>query len=142
MTALLVLAVASDSTSTTVADVPGGPTEAFITVVTALFALLSPLLIAWRKSPTWPSLAKAGIPVVISAVLALAYLWLTDGFVGMNILAAFLVFYGLQQIAYSILLKGPSTWLEENSGPTPDGKPAVGETIPRRLTGWEYGPED
>lgn len=86
-----------------------------ITLITAVAAMASPVVIAWRKNPTWPSLAKVGVPVVVAAALAGVYLWLTGGFAGADPVGAFLAFYGLQQLAYSTILKQFTTLLE---GPT------------------------
>ncbi|GAA3705132.1 hypothetical protein GCM10023081_46600 [Arthrobacter ginkgonis] len=93
-------------------------TDVLLAVIAAAFTIASPLVIAWRKDPSWPTLLKVGLPIAASLAIAVAYLYFTGGLAGVNLLAAFLIAYGLQQLVYSTILKHIATLLEENTGPS------------------------
>lgn len=79
--------------------------ELLLTVIAAVFAIVSPIVIQWRKTADWSQTLKVALPVVISLVIALVYLVLTSALAGLNILAAFLMVYGLHQLVYGAIVK-------------------------------------
>jgi len=82
-------------------------------VIAAIAAIISPVVIAWKKNPHWSTALKTGLPIVVSLLIAGVYLYFTGGFnSGVNILTTILTLYGLQQIVYSTILKELTTKLE------------------------------
>lgn len=82
-------------------------------VIAAVFAVVSPLAIAWQKSPHWSTALKTGVPIVVSLAIAVLYLAYTGGFNdGVDIFTAILTVYGIQQLVYSTILKNMAEKLE------------------------------
>lgn len=82
-------------------------------VIAALFAVVSPLAIAWKKSPHWSTALKTGIPILVSVLIAILYLVYTGGFNdGVDIFTAVLTVYGIQQLVYTTILKNMAEKLE------------------------------
>lgn len=79
--------------------------EILLTAIAAFFAIVSPAVIQWRKTRHWGQTVKVALPIIVSLVIAVAYLVATAALVGLNLLAAFLVVYGLQQLVYSTIIK-------------------------------------
>ncbi|ASN38984.1 hypothetical protein CGQ24_08135 [Arthrobacter sp. 7749] len=80
-------------------------TEVLTTVITAVFTIISPVVIQWRKQPGWPTLIKVGLPVLVSLLIAIGYLMASGALAEQQLLPAFLIVYGLQQLVYSVILK-------------------------------------
>lgn len=82
-------------------------------VIAAIFAVVSPLAIAWKKSPHWSTALKTGVPIVVSLAIAIGYLAYTGGFTdGVDIFTAILSVYGIQQLVYTTILKNMAEKLE------------------------------
>lgn len=81
-------------------------------VITAVLTVVSPLVIAWKKSPGWSTALKTGVPIVVSIVIALLYQLYTAGFEGADIFVTILTVYGVQQLVYTTILKQLSEKLE------------------------------
>lgn len=82
-------------------------------VIAAIFAVVSPLAIAWKKNPHWSTALKTGVPIVVSLAIAVAYLAYTGGFNdGVDIFTAILSVYGIQQLVYTTILKNMAEKLE------------------------------
>lgn len=79
--------------------------DLLITAIAAVFAIVSPVAIQWRKNPDWNQTLRVALPVAVSVVISVVYLWTTDGFAGLNFITAFLAVYGLQQIVYVTIVK-------------------------------------
>lgn len=102
-------------------------TELLITAVTAALAIFSPLAIAWAKRESWSRLVRVAVPIIVSVVLAAVYIVLRGRLVLVTIedyLNAFLVFYGLQQLAYTTLLRWWASILEKVGNTPADDEPA------------------
>lgn len=100
-------------------------TELLITAITAVLAIFSPLAIALAKRESWSTLLRVGVPILVSIALAAMYIVLRGRLVLVTIedyLNAFLVFYGLQQLAYSTILRWWAGILEKvgNTQPSED----------------------
>lgn len=82
-------------------------------VIAAMFAVVSPLAIAWKKKPHWSTALKTGVPILVSLVIAVLYLAYTGGFNdGVDIFTTILTVYGIQQLVYSTILKNMAEKLE------------------------------
>lgn len=82
-------------------------------VITAVFTVVSPLAIAWKKNPHWSTALKTGLPILVSVVIAIGYLFMTGGFnTGFDIFTAILTVYGVQQLVYTTILKNMAEKLE------------------------------
>lgn len=82
-------------------------------VITAVFTVVSPLAIAWKKSPHWSTALKTGVPIAVSVIIAVGFLAYTGGFNdGADIFTAILTVYGVQQLVYSTILKNMAEKLE------------------------------
>lgn len=82
-------------------------------VITALFTVVSPLAIAWKKDPHWSTALKTGLPILVSVVIAVAFLWYTGGIAsGADIFVTILTVYGVQQLVYTTILKNMAEKLE------------------------------
>lgn len=99
-------------------------------VITAFFTVVSPLAIAWKKDPQWSTALKTGLPIFVSVVIALAFLWYTGGFAnGADIFTTILTVYGVQQLVYTTILKNMAEKLEwrgheeSEAGVTTENKP-------------------
>lgn len=82
-------------------------------VIAACFAVVSPLAIAWKKSPHWSTALKTGVPILVSLVIAIGYLAYTGGIAsGTDIFTTILTVYGIQQLVYTTILKNMAEKLE------------------------------
>lgn len=82
-------------------------------VIAAVFAVVSPLAIAWKKNPHWSTALKTGVPILVSLVIAVLYLAYTGGFNdGVDIFTTILTVYGIQQLVYTTILKNMAEKLE------------------------------
>lgn len=91
-------------------------TELLVTVLAAVFSILSPLGIAFYKNEDWRTITKIAVPLVVSLAIAAAYLWAkgqTQLVTPLDWLNAFLAFYAIQQLAYTTVLRGIATWVEK-----------------------------
>ena len=87
--------------------------DVLATVIAALFTIASPVVIAWKKSPNWSTALKTGVPIVVSIVIAIAYLAYTGGFNdSVDIFTTILTVYGIQQLVYATILKRITEKLE------------------------------
>ncbi|NOJ59769.1 hypothetical protein [Arthrobacter sp. 260] len=92
--------------------------DALATVLTAVLTIVSPLAIAYQKKSSWSTLLRTAVPIIVSLVIALAYLWYTGGIVaGEDIIAVILAVYGLQQLAYTTFLRWWAGLLEKHNDP-------------------------
>lgn len=80
-------------------------TDILLAAIAGVFAILSPIVIQWRKTSDWSETLRVALPVVVSLVIAVLYLVFTTGFADGNILNSFLVIYGLQQLVYVAIVK-------------------------------------
>lgn len=99
--------------------------DLLLTVIAAAFAIVSPIVIQWRKTEDWSQTLKVALPVVISLVIAVVYLVLTSALAGLNILAAFLMVYGLHQLVYGAIVKHLQALRNGSDGDEP-GKHVAG----------------
>lgn len=82
-------------------------------VITAVFTVVSPLAIAWKKNPHWSTALKTGLPILVSVAIAIVYLLMSGGFEdGVDIFTAILTVYGVQQLVYTTILKNMAEKLE------------------------------
>lgn len=87
--------------------------ETLVTVIAAIFTVVSPLAIAWKKKPTWSTLLKVGVPIVVSLVIGVLYVIYTGGITDWgDVFAVILTVYGAQQLVYTTILKQASEKLE------------------------------
>lgn len=91
-------------------------TELLVTVLAALFTIASPVAIAFYKNDDWRTVTKIGVPILVSLAIAAGYCW-AKGQLQLvtpeDWLNAFLAFYAIQQLAYTTVLRGISTWAEK-----------------------------
>jgi len=91
-------------------------TDLLILVLTGFLAIVSPLAIAWAKRDSWSSLAKIGIPIIVTLLIAALYVVLKGQTQLTSVddyLQAALTVFGIQQIAYTTFLKWLATILEQ-----------------------------
>ncbi|MEV8180345.1 hypothetical protein [Specibacter sp. NPDC078692] len=94
------------------------------TVILALLTVASPLAISRAKNESWTKSVKVGVPILVSTVLALAYLFLTGSITqGMDVITMILMVYGAQQLAYTTIMRWYSTILEQRGQPAADDGP-------------------
>lgn len=98
-------------------------TDILITAITAAFTIITPIVIQWRKQPEWSRLLKVGLPVLASLVIAVAYLVASSALAGLNLLEAFLIVYGLQQLVYATVVKNITGLMSS------DGRHEAGYTL-------------
>lgn len=91
-----------------------------LTVIAAAFAIVSPIVIQWRKTEDWSQTLKVALPVVVSLVIAVVYLVLTAALEGLNVLAAFLMVYGLHQLVYGAIVKHIQSLKSDPAEPAED----------------------
>lgn len=85
------------------------------TIITALLTVASPLAIAWVKSESWSKVARVGLPIIVSVVLAMVYLFVTGTITqGGDVITTILIVYGAQQLAYTTIMRWWSTILEQH----------------------------
>lgn len=74
-----------------------------MTFITALFAVLSPIIVAFLRKPTWPKPVVSLLAVVVITVIYTLGSWL-DGTltwpIGSEFLTGLLAMFGSQQFAY------------------------------------------
>lgn len=90
--------------------------DQFILLITAVLAFISPVAISVVKKQSWTTVFKVALPIFISALLASWYAWVSGLFAGLSWAEAFLIAYGLQQLAYTTFLSKLTEWLEHNVG--------------------------
>lgn len=82
-------------------------------LIIAAVTILSPILAAVLNQPQWSPKVKVAIPFVVSVVLAVVYLVATGGVKDwFDLPVAIGSVYGLQQLAYALLLKGIASKVE------------------------------
>lgn len=79
--------------------------ELLLTGLAAIFTIISPVVIQWRKTSDWSQTLRVALPVVVSLAISIVYLIATNALHGLNILAAFLMVYGLHQLVYGAIVK-------------------------------------
>ena len=90
------------------------------TVILALLTIISPLGISIAKNEAWTKTAKVAVPILISAALAILYLYITGGITqGMGVIPVILAVYGGQQLAYTTIMRWWSTILEQRGQEAP-----------------------
>jgi len=90
--------------------------DILILVITGFLAVFSPLAIAWAKKESWSQLAKTGIPIVVTLLIAALYVTLAGRQQLVTLedyLQTALTVFGIQQIAYTTFLKWLATILEQ-----------------------------
>ena len=108
-------------------------------IIYGVLALISPLLTAFFLKRNMSAQAKSWIAVVISAVIALVYVFLEGGFNNLagpeEYAAALGIAYGIGQLVYNTLLKAPAKTVEAKYGITsgsvsgsPEGSSGVAES--------------
>lgn len=91
-------------------------------IILALLTVVSPVAIAWAKNDSWSKIAKVGAPILVSIILALAYLFATGSITrGADVITTILIVYGAQQLAYTTIMRWLATILEQRGQPTNDG---------------------
>lgn len=90
----------------------------------AVLTVVSPLGIAWAKSESWSKVIKVAVPIIVSLVIATAYLWVSGQLYSPAGWApTILAVYGAQQLAYTTILRWWASILEQ-AGQNPDAGPA------------------
>lgn len=79
--------------------------ELLLTGLAAIFTIISPVVIQWRKTSDWSQTLRVALPVVVSLAISIVYLIATNALHGLNVLAAFLMVYGLHQLVYGAIVK-------------------------------------
>jgi threonine/homoserine/homoserine lactone efflux protein len=101
-------------------------TELLITVITAVLTIFSPLAIARAKNESWSKTVRVAVPIIVSLVLATIYL-VARGQLALvtpdDWLQAILAVYGLQQLAYTTILRWWATVLERVGQTSSDDAP-------------------
>lgn len=80
-------------------------TDILLAAIAGFFAIVSPIVIQWRKTPEWSQAIRVAVPVIVSLAISIAYLVATDAMMGLNVLASFLMVYGLHQLVYGTIVK-------------------------------------
>lgn len=91
-------------------------TDLLILVLTGFLAIISPIAIAWAKRESWSKIAKVGIPIVVSLLIAALYVALKGQTVLVTVedyLNVALTVFGIQQLAYTTFLRWLATILEQ-----------------------------
>lgn len=95
--------------------------EPLPTVIVAVLTLVSPLLTALFTKVSMSPKVKNAVAVVVSALIAGAYVYMTGGFEGVESFAVPLgVVYGLQQVIYNQFLRKTVAKVEADIGPVKD----------------------
>lgn len=96
--------------------------EALPITIAGLLTFLSPLLTSFFTKRNMSAQAKSWIAVVISAVIAVVYVFLQGGFAAIagpeEFFAALGIAYGIGQLAYNTLLKSTAKTIEAKYGVT------------------------
>lgn len=90
--------------------------DLLLTVLTAAFTILSPLLIALAKRESWGKVVKIAVPLVVSLAISSVYLSYQGALMfgtPADWLTSFLTIYGLQQLVYTTILRHLATVLEQ-----------------------------
>ena len=94
------------------------------TVILALLTVASPLAISRAKNESWTKTTKVAVPILVSAALAIAYLYLTGSITqGGDVITTILIVYGAQQLAYTTIMRWWATILEQRGQPATDDGP-------------------
>lgn len=94
------------------------------TVILALLTVASPLAISRAKNESWSTTVKVAVPIFVSAILALAYLYITGSITqGSDVITTILIVYGAQQLAYTTIMRWWATILEQRGQTTADTGP-------------------
>ena len=99
--------------------------ETLVTLITAALTVVSPLAIAWAKQEHWTKLVKVALPILVSLIIAVAYLWATEKLASPgDWVQTILAVYGAQQLAYTTILRWWATILEQvgQRPPKPEGR--------------------
>lgn len=123
-------------------------TEVLPLTITALLTLVSPFITALFTKREMSSTTKSWIAVVISAVIAVGYVFMQGGFAAIagpeEFFAALGIAYGIGQLVYNTILKTPAKVVEAKYGITGDkpveetpaaSGPTVGVTVPEEYRG-------
>ncbi|WP_313812974.1 hypothetical protein [Glutamicibacter sp.] len=89
-------------------------TDILMAAIAAVFTIASAPVIQWRKTRDWSKTLSVALPVVVSLAIAGVYSFATGALTGMQILPAFLVVYGLQQLVYGTIVKHIDSLREAN----------------------------
>ena len=96
--------------------------ETLATIMAAVLTVVSPLGIAWAKSESWSKVIKVAVPILVSLVIATAYLWASGQLYSPAGWAqTILAVYGAQQLAYTTILRWWASILEQAGQKTGDG---------------------
>lgn len=96
--------------------------EQLDTIILALLTVVSPLAIALAKNDSWSKIAKVGAPILVSIILALAYLFATGSITrGADVITTILMVYGAQQLAYTTIMRWLATILEQRGQAADEG---------------------
>ena len=88
--------------------------ETLSTVILALLTVASPLAISRAKNESWTKTTKVAVPILVSATLAIAYLYLTGTITqGGDVITTILMVYGAQQLAYTTIMRWWTSILEQ-----------------------------
>ncbi len=92
------------------------------TVILSLLTVASPLAISRAKNESWSKTAKVAVPILVSVILALGYLYITGSITqGSDVITTILIVYGAQQLAYTTIMRWYSTILEQRGQTAEDG---------------------
>jgi len=100
--------------------------EPLVTLITAVLTVVSPLAIAYAKQESWTKIAKVAVPIIVSLLIAVWYLWASGKLYSPSDWAqTVLTVYGAQQLAYATILRWWATILEKAGQRKPDGRHEV-----------------
>lgn len=91
--------------------------ETLAVIVIGLLTVISPLAVAYVKRESWSTYFKIAVPIVVSIVLAIGYLALTGSLNQGNLIETIMVVYGVQQLAYTTIMRWWATILEQVNDP-------------------------
>ena len=80
-------------------------TDILLAALAAVFDVVSPIVIQWRKAKSWSKVWRVALPVLAALVIAVAYLVATDALTGQGLLQIWLTVFGLQQLVYGAIIK-------------------------------------
>lgn len=81
--------------------------------LTMLLTLISPFISAYVQSVDWSPKTKTLLAIVLSLIIAILYLWMTNGIADWSQLTVVVpAVYGLQQAVYNFFLKNIATKFE------------------------------
>lgn len=91
--------------------------ETLAVIVIGLLTVISPLAVAYAKRESWGTYFKIAVPIIVSIVLAIGYLALTGGLNSGDLFGTIMVVYGVQQLAYTTIMRWWATILEQANDP-------------------------